>query len=64
MNVVPFNLTSLYLVLVNPAGGHEIWPAFCDVPPDWKASLGASPRELCLAHIRSLYTGDRLPDAA
>jgi len=62
--IIPFNLTGLYLVLLSPAGSYEIWPAFSDVPPDWKVSLGAAPHAACVEHIRQLYAGEGLPTAA
>jgi uncharacterized protein YbdZ (MbtH family) len=40
-----------FLVLVNDAGQHSLWPDFAPVPSGWHQAFGPAPREDCLDHV-------------
>jgi MbtH protein len=40
-----------FLVLVNDAGQHSLWPVFADVPEGWQERFGPEVRAVCLAYV-------------
>jgi MbtH protein len=50
----PFeNEDASYLVLVNDAGQHSLWPEVIDVPPGWRVVFGPGRRPDCLDYIEA-----------
>lgn len=45
-----------YLVVVNDAEQHALWPADLAVPAGWRTALAASPRQECLAYVEAHWT--------
>ena len=45
-----------FLVLLNQAGQHSLWPAFADPPPGWTVVTGPAPRTTCLAYVEHHWT--------
>ncbi|GAA3031100.1 MbtH family protein [Actinokineospora globicatena] len=45
-----------YLVLVNAAGQHSLWPAAIAVPGGWDTTFGPGPRAACLDHVEANWT--------
>ncbi|MBY6264978.1 MbtH family protein [Azospirillum sp. 412522] len=46
-----------FLVLVNAAGQHSLWPDFAAVPDGWTRVFGPAARAACLDHIEAAWTG-------
>lgn len=45
-----------YLVLVNDAGQHSLWPSFVDVPGGWRVVHGEDDRQGCLDYVNEHWT--------
>ncbi|WP_019631232.1 MbtH family protein [Actinomadura atramentaria] len=41
----------VYLVLVNDAGEHSLWPEFAAIPAGWTPVYGPGPRDGALAYV-------------
>ncbi|MGC4946074.1 MbtH family protein [Streptomyces sp. DT224] len=48
-----------FLVLVNGAGQHSLWPAFADVPDGWIVARPEETRQVCLEYIDKVWTDMR-----
>jgi uncharacterized protein YbdZ (MbtH family) len=48
-----------YLILVNEAGQHCLWPASADVPAGWTVAHGPAGRGVCLAYVTEHWTDIR-----
>ncbi|MEU6024752.1 MbtH family protein [Micromonospora sp. NPDC048871] len=48
-----------FLVLVNAAGEHCLWPAFADVPQGWGAVCGPAGRTECLRYVSDNWIDPR-----
>lgn len=48
-----------YLVLVNGAGQHSLWPASSVVPSGWGVVFGEAGRQECLDHVEESWTALR-----
>ena len=46
-----------FLVLVNEARQHSLWPVFAAVPEGWWTIFGPAERAACLDHIEAVWTG-------
>jgi uncharacterized protein YbdZ (MbtH family) len=46
-----------FLVAVNAAGQHALWPAATPVPGGWTAAHGPDSRSACLEHVSAHWTG-------
>ena len=46
----------IFLVVVNDARQHSLWPADLDVPAGWTPATGADSRAACLAYIEEHWT--------
>ncbi|SMH47269.1 MbtH family protein [Azospirillum agricola] len=56
--VNPFDDDRLaFLVLVNEARQHSLWPVFAAVPEGWRTVFGPAERAACLEHVESAWTG-------
>jgi MbtH protein len=40
-----------YLVLLNEAGEHSLWPESLTVPAGWETVFGAADRQSCLEYV-------------
>lgn len=40
-----------YLVLVNDAGQHSLWPEHIEVPDGWSVTHGPDSRQACLDYV-------------
>ncbi|CAO3437835.1 MbtH family protein [Azospirillum doebereinerae] len=45
-----------FLVLVNDARQHSLWPVFATVPEGWQTVFGPAERAACLTHIEASWT--------
>jgi len=45
-----------FLVLVNDARQHSLWPVFAAVPDGWQAVFGPAERAACLTRIEASWT--------
>ncbi len=55
--VNPFDDEGLqFLVLVNAAGQHSLWPEFAAEPDGWSRVFGPAGRAACLDHIEAAWT--------
>lgn len=60
MSTNPFeNPDGTYLVLVNDAGQHSLWPAFAAVPAGWTVALDATTRQAALDYVGEHWTDMR-----
>ena len=48
-----------YLVVVNHEEQYSIWPDYKDLPAGWRAVGKQGAKEVCLAHIREVWTDMR-----
>ncbi|MET9518321.1 MbtH family protein [Streptomyces sp. NPDC002994] len=48
-----------FLVLVNEAGQHSLWPTFADVPDGWIVAHPEETRQACLDYIGRVWTDMR-----
>ncbi|MFD6565076.1 MbtH family protein [Micromonospora profundi] len=48
-----------FLVLVNAAGEHCLWPVFADVPQGWGAVCGPAGRAECLRYVSDNWIDPR-----
>lgn len=48
-----------FLVLVNDAGQHSLWPAFARVPAGWTVAHPEDSRRACLDHVERMWTDMR-----
>lgn len=48
--------TAHFLVLVNDAGQHSLWPTFRPVPEGWRSVYGPGPRPDALAYVEANWT--------
>lgn len=46
-----------FLVLVNAARQHSLWPGFATIPDGWTTVFGPAPRSACLDHIEAAWSG-------
>lgn len=52
MSVNPFDDDNgSFLVLINGANQHSLWPVFADVPAGWRAVYGEAHGAACLDYI-------------
>jgi MbtH protein len=49
----------IYKVVVNDEEQYSIWFADRDVPPGWRESGKAGPKEECLAYVEEVWTDMR-----
>ncbi len=60
----PFeNNDAPYLVLVNQARQHSLWPAYMTIPAGWTCSFGPAARQDCLDYVDAHWT-DLTPERA
>lgn len=52
-----------WIILVNDAGDHSLWPAGRPVPPGWRETGPEGDRETCLAWIDTHWTALQIPRA-
>lgn len=45
-----------FLVLVNDAGQHSLWPTFREVPPGWDTVHGPGTRQDALTYVEANWT--------
>ena len=45
-----------FLILVNDAGQHSLWPDFAAVPRGWRPIFGPAARAACLDHVEAVWT--------
>ena len=50
---------ALFEVVVNEEEQYSIWPADKAVPPGWKTVGKRASKEICLAHIKEVWTDMR-----
>jgi MbtH protein len=55
----PFDDDGPFVVLVNDAGQHSLWPASADVPGGWRAVFGVASRQECLDYTTAHWTDTR-----
>jgi MbtH protein len=55
----PFDGEGPFVVLVNEAGQHSLWPASADLPGGWRAVYGAASRQECLDYTTEHWTDIR-----
>jgi MbtH protein len=48
-----------FVVLVNAAGQHSLWPAVAVVPAGWTVVFGAADRVSCLDYVEENWTDMR-----
>ncbi|MEV6873053.1 MbtH family protein [Amycolatopsis sp. NPDC051128] len=48
-----------YLVLVDEANQHSLWPAFAEVPAGWRIAAGPADRQSALGYVERNWTGLR-----
>ncbi|MBO0881839.1 MAG: MbtH family protein [Mycobacterium sp.] len=48
-----------FVVLVNDAEQHSLWPIFADVPACWRGGYGEADRAACLDYIGQSWTDIR-----
>jgi MbtH protein len=48
-----------YLVLVNTAGQHSLWPGFIAPPGGWTVVFGAADRAACLDYVAKNWPDTR-----
>jgi len=46
-----------YVVLVNAANEHSLWPASAEVPAGWRTVAGPSDRQSALGYVERNWTG-------
>ncbi|GAB5897251.1 MbtH family protein [Mycolicibacterium mageritense] len=57
MSTNPFDdENGTFFVLVNAEDQHSLWPAFADVPADWRVVFGAATRAECVAYVEEHWT--------
>lgn len=60
MGTNPFeNQDGRYLVLVNAASEHALWPGFAEVPAGWRIATGPADRQSALEYVERTWTGLR-----
>lgn len=45
-----------FIVLVNEAGQHSLWPEFVEAPAGWRLALAATDRTSCLRYVAMNWT--------
>lgn len=49
----------VYVVLVNDAGQHSLWPESVEVPDGWEVTYGPDSRDACLGWVDRHWTDMR-----
>ncbi|NUP49465.1 MAG: MbtH family protein [Catenulispora sp.] len=52
------------IVLGNEAGEYSLWPAAGAAPGGWRRVFGPAERQVCLTHVRRIWTEPGTPSAS
>ncbi len=60
MSTNPFDDDSgAFCVLVNDEEQHSLWPAFAEIPADWRVVYGEASRSACLDYVEQNWADMR-----